>query len=319
MPQVMTVRGPIAAGALGFTLPHEHTFLNLAAFPTSATLSGLDAVIDPVRHMQILIDELRIFRQEGGASIVDTTNRNMGGDIRATLRLSEATGIHIIAGCGWYREAFMGEELSFTPTDRLAEELIWEIEHGICEGPNRNCTFIRPGIIGEIGTNLLHLSAKEERCLRAMAKAQRRTGLALTTHLPQGGVALEVLDIVAEHNVPADRVIIGHADIYMDVDYHVALMKRGAYVEFDNIGAHYDVPRQEPALVEHIFRLIQRGHVERILLSQDTCWRSRLAHWGGHGYGYIQRTFLPLLRARGISEEAIHIMTVENPARVLAV
>lgn len=313
MSQVMTVRGPLAADALGFTLPHEHTFLNLAAFPTGTTIGGLDAVIDPIRHTQILTDELAIFKQLGGVSLVDLTVRNMGGDILATRRLSEATGINIIVGCGWYREAFMEEALYYRPTEHLAEELIYEIEHGFGD------TGIRPGIIGEIGTNLLHLSAKEERCLRAMAKAQRRTGLALTTHLPQGGVGLEVLDVVQEHGVPADRVIIGHADIYMDLEYHVALMKRGAYVEFDNIGARYDVPRQEPALVEHIFRLIQASYLERILLSHDACWRSRLAYWGGHGYGYLTHTFLPLLRARGVSDEAIHIMTVENPARVLAI
>jgi len=312
MPQVMTVRGPIPADALGFTLPHEHTFLNLAAFPTSATLSGLDAIIDPVRHTQILIDELALFKQLGGVSLVDLTNRNMGGDVQATRRLSEATGVNIIVGCGWYREAFMDEFLYYKPTEELAEELIYEIEHGFGN------TGIRPGIIGEIGTNLLHLSAKEERCLRAMAKAQRRTGLALTTHLPQGGVGLELLDIVQEHGVPGDRVIIGHADIYMDAAYHVALIKRGAYVEFDNIGAHYDVPRQEPALVEHICRLIEAGYVKQILLSHDSCWRSRLAHWGGPGYVYLFRTFLSLLQARGISDEAIHIMTVENPKRVLA-
>jgi phosphotriesterase-related protein len=311
--QVMTVRGPLAADALGFTLPHEHTFLNLAAFPTGTTIGGLDAVIDPIRHTQILTDELAIFRQLGGVSLVDVTTRNIGGDIEATRRLSEATGINIIYGCGWYREAFMEEALANRPTAQLTEELIYEIEHGIGN------TGIRPGIIGEIGTNLLHLSAKEERCLRAMAKAQRRTGLALTTHLPQGGVGLELLDIVQEHGVPADRVIIGHSDIYMDVAYHVALMERGAYVQFDNIGAHYDAPRQEPALVEHIFRLIEAGTVERILLSHDVCWRSRLAYWGGHGYGYLAHTFLPLLRARGVSDEAIHIMTVENPARVLAI
>jgi phosphotriesterase-related protein len=170
MPQVMTVRGPLAADALGFTLPHEHTFLNLAAFPTSATLSGLDAIVDPVRHTQILVDELTMFKQLGGVSVADVTTRNMGGDVQATRRLSEATGINIIYGCGWYREAFMDEFLYYKPTEELAEELIYEIEHGFGN------TGIRPGIIGEIGTNLLHLSAKEERCLRAMAKAQRRTG-----------------------------------------------------------------------------------------------------------------------------------------------
>ena len=164
-----------------------------------------------------------------------------------------------------------------------------------------------------------HLTAKEERCLRAEAKAQRRTGLAMTTHLPKAGVGFEVLDILGEYGVPPDRVIIGHSDIYKEVEYHAALVKRGAYVQYDNIGTAYDAPRGEPDLVNLVAELVHRGYAERILLSHDICWRSHLGYYDGHGFDYLATTFLPKLREKGVSDEAIHTMTVENPKRVLAV
>jgi phosphotriesterase-related protein len=299
--------------ALGFTLPHEHIFLNLTAYPTGTQMAGPDAVIDPVRHTQLMIEELAAFQRFGGTSLVELTVRNMGGDVEALRRMSEVTGLNIIVGCGWYRDSYMENDLHYRPTDQLAEELINEIEHGFGN------TGIRPGILGETGTNFLHLTAKEERCLRAVAKAQRKTGLAITTHLPQGGVGFELLDVLQEHGVPPDRVIIGHADVYMDIAYHAALAKRGAYVQYDNIGSKYDLPRQEPALVAEVVEMIRQGYVERILLSHDVCWRSHLAAYNGKGFDYIPRCFLPALRARGVSDEAIHTMTVVNPQRVLAV
>ncbi len=44
----------------------------------------------------------------------------------------------------------------------------------------------------------------------------------------------------------------------------------------------------------------------------------QLASYGGVGYGNVVTNFLPLLRTRGVSEEQIHQMTVENPARAMA-
>jgi len=309
----MTVLGPISPDALGFTLPHEHIFADLTAFPKGITIGGLDAIVDPVRHSDIMLDELKAFQAVGGKSLVELTCRNMGGDIRAVKRMAEVTGLNIIAGCGWYRESYIENDIYYRSTDELAEELIDEIEHGI------DGTDIRPGIIGEIGTNYYHLTAKEERCLRAEAKAQRRTGLAMTTHLPKGGVALEVLDILAEHDVPPDRIILGHCDIYQNLEYHAALIKKGAYVQYDNIGTAYDMPRQEPNLINLVVELIRQGYAERILLSHDILWKSRHKYWNPHdGFDYLSKTFLPKLKEKGVSDEAIHIMTVENLRRVLA-
>ncbi len=315
MAQIMTVCGPIAPDELGFALPHEHIFIDLTAFPGGITMHGLDGFIDPVRHTDIMIEEVRAFQAAGGSSIVDVTCRNMGGDIRALKGVAEATGVHIIAGCGWYRESYMDHDLYYRSTNELAESLIDEIEHGL------GGTDIRPGILGEIGVNYnhYHLSAKEERCLRAVAKAQQYSGLAVTTHLPKARVAHEVLDVLGEHDVPAERVILGHSDAYKDAGYHASLMQRGAYVQYDNIGSTLDAPWGESELLDLMFELLGQGYVERILLSQDICGRSHMKHYGGRGFDYIATKFLPKLRERGISEEQIQIMTVENPKRVLAV
>jgi predicted metal-dependent phosphotriesterase family hydrolase len=259
-----------------------------------------------------LVQEMRDFQAVGGKSIVDLTCRNMGGDVRALKRISETTGVNIVAACGWYRESYMEPAIYHRPTNELAEELIHDIEHGL------DGTDIRPGIIGEIGTeyNHPHFSAKEERCLRAIAKAQRRSGLAITTHMPMA-IGFELLDILAEYDVPPERVIIGHCETKRYLDYHVALIKRGAYLEFDNMV--YDGPQYVPELVAYVAELVRQGFADHILLSHDICWRTRLKHFGGNGLDYLGVHFIPMLKDAGVDDEAIHTMTVENPRRVLAI
>ncbi|HEY7589510.1 MAG TPA: hypothetical protein VH723_00820, partial [Candidatus Limnocylindrales bacterium] len=62
-----------------------------------------------------------------------------------------------------------------------------------------------------------------------------------------------------------------------------------------------------------------RGHVERVLLSQDVCHNSQLKRYGGNGYTYLHETFLPRLREAGASDAEIETMTVANPRRILTV
>jgi phosphotriesterase-related protein len=65
--------------------------------------------------------------------------------------------------------------------------------------------------------------------------------------------------------------------------------------------------------------LLSRGHSVRILLSQDVCHNQQLRHYDGHGYTYIQETFLPRLREAGVSEAEIEQLTVTNPRRALTI
>ncbi len=64
-------------------------------------------------------------------------------------------------------------------------------------------------------------------------------------------------------------------------------------------------------------RLIERGHLDQIVISHDICYRSQLQEFGGHGYGHIFRNVLPLMPRRDFSEAEIQRSMVETLARLL--
>jgi phosphotriesterase-related protein len=182
-------------------------------------------------------------------------------------------------------------------------------------------TGIRPGIIGEIGTDKPWLSPAEERVHRAVARAARRTGMAVTTHAVLSPVGLEQLKIFEEEGLDPARVVIGHADSYPHLDHYLEIIRRGASVEFDFLGMSFTPQERvdEPRIIELLTELVSRGHAERVLLSQDVCHNQQLKHYGGNGYTYLADSFLPRLRAAGLPETVIDTITVANPRRLLTI
>ena len=75
----------------------------------------------------------------------------------------------------------------------------------------------------------------------------------------------------------------------------------------------------EERTVELLCELLARGHADRVLLSQDVCNDSQLVRFGGNGYAYLAGTFVPRLRAAGVSDAEIETMTVANPRRLLTI
>jgi len=219
-------------------------------------------------------------------------------------------------GCGWYRGAYYPPEarIDRRSVDDLADELVAEFEEGV------GSSGIRPGIVGEIGTDKPWLSAQEERVHRAAARAARRTGMALTTHAVMSAVGLAQLDIFEEEGLDPARVIIGHADSYPALDHQLAIVERGACVEYDFLGMRFTPTEEhgEPRTIRLVLELLERGHGDRLLLSQDVCHNGQLKAYGGRGYSYLAETFLPRLREAGVPEDAIRRMTVDTPARLLA-
>ena len=179
-------------------------------------------------------------------------------------------------------------------------------------------TGVRPGIIGEIGTDKPWVSAHEERVHRAAARAARETGMAITTHGVRSPVALAQLRIFEEEGVDPARVVIGHADSYPVLDHFLAILERGANLQFDFLGHRFQTEEaEEPRLVEHIVELLERGWGGQLLLSQDVCHNSQLKARGGFGYTYLQQHFLPTLRTAAVGEGELQQITVDNPRRIL--
>lgn len=311
MPHVQTVLGPIDPGSLGWTLPHEHTQIALWQIPDRWDYWQL------TRDEPVILDELRLFREAGGRGLVDLTLTGVGRDPAWLAGLARASGLHLVMGCGWYREAYYPAEalIDRRSVDSLADELVREATEGAADSG------VRPGIIGEIGTDKPWISPAEERVHRAVARAARRTGLAISTHAVLSPVGLDQLGIFEAEGADPTRVVIGHADSFPVLDHYLAIVGRGASVEFDFLGMSFTPQERhgEARVVELLCDLLGRGHVDRILLSQDVCHDSQLTRYEGNGYIHLARTFLPRLRAAGVSEAEIETMTVANPRRLLTI
>lgn len=309
--RVQTVLGAIDPADLGVTLPHEHTAITLWQIPNRWDYWELR------RDEPVILDELRRFRDAGGRSLVDLTLPGVGRDPEWLRRLSETSGLSIVMGAGWYREPYYPPEalIDRRSVDSLADELVRDATEGVAG------TGIRAGILGEIGTDKPWLSAREERVHRAVARAARRTGLAISTHAAQSAVGLDQLRVFEEEGADLSRIVIGHADSNPSLEYYRAIIERGASVEFDFLGMSFTPLERhgEGRVVELIGELLARGHAERILLSQDVCHDSQLTRYGGNGYAYLAGSFLPRLRAAGVSEDEIRMITVDNPRRLLTI
>jgi len=311
MAHAETVLGRIDPAALGWVLPHEHTAIALWHIPNRWDYWELR------RDEPLIREELAAFRAAGGGALVDLTLDGVGRDPAWLAGIARATGLHIVMGAGWYRGAHYPAEalIDRRSVDALADVIVRDATDGVGE------TGIRAGIIGEIGTDKPWLSAQEERVHRAAARAARRTGLAITTHAVQSTVGLDQLDVFEAERADLSRVVIGHADSNPSLDYHLAIVGRGATVEFDFLGMAFTPLERhgEGRLIDTLKELLARGHVERILLSQDVCHDSQLKRYGGNGYTYLAERFLPELRSAGVSEDEIRTITVDNPRRLLTV
>jgi phosphotriesterase-related protein len=62
--------------------------------------------------------------------------------------------------------------------------------------------------------------------------------------------------------------------------------------------------------------LIEAGFGDRLLLSQDVFIKMMLSHYGGFGYAYVLRHFVPRLRRHGVGEDSIQAMLVDNPRSI---
>jgi predicted metal-dependent phosphotriesterase family hydrolase len=311
MAHVETVLGPIDPAELGFTLPHEHTQIALWHVPDRWDYWQL------TRDEPLILEELAAYRSTGGSGIVDLTPPGVGRDPAWLTRIARSSGLHVVMGCGWYRGAYYPAEtrIDRRSVDDLADELVREATDGVGDSG------VRPGIIGEIGTDKPWVSAMEERVHRAAARAARLTGLAITTHGILSAVGLDQLRIFEDEGADPGRVVIGHADSYPHLEHYLAILERGANLEFDFLGMSFTPTEHlgEGRVVELICDLLGRGHAGRLLLSQDVCHDSQLTRYGGNGYAYLARTFLPRLREAGVSEAEIETMTVSNPRRLLSV
>jgi predicted metal-dependent phosphotriesterase family hydrolase len=314
---IRTVNGDIAPTELGITLTHEHLWCDQRLCRSEGRFPS---VANPMvlQEVDLVIREVGVFVAAGGRGIAEMTVAGWGRDMGMLRQISQQSGAHVIATSGYYIEDCHPDFTRDATVDELTEFLVNELTEG-ADG-----TDIRPGIL-KSGVGRPVIEGVDRRCAIAVARAQKQTGVVITTHT-SGGSRFEIrggnlgtqhLDLFEAEGVDPARVIIGHTDENADIRQLWALARRGAAIQFDVIGKlHWLL---DETRVELLAKLADKGYLDRLLLSTDRNRVSELHVQNGPGYDHVIRDFIPKLRRAGFDDAAINTILVENPARVFAV
>jgi phosphotriesterase-related protein len=338
---VMTVLGPIPVEAMGITLMHEHIVLDTSSWwkrPCCATDIGLAekpldiAMIGELRmnpflnrdncglyDADVAAEELMRFVELGGRTVVDPTNVGIGRDPSALQRISRRTGLNIVMGAGFYLQPSHPDYVKRMSVDDIAQAIVRDCG-GLDEKPEAAA-----GLIGEIGISK-DFTEEETKVLRGAARAARLTGVPLSIHLPGWERhAHRVLDVIEGEGADLRHTVLCHMNPSLrDGAYQRAVADRGAFLEYDMIGMDYfyaDQQAQSPCDEENaaaICSLVEDGYADRILLSQDVFLKMMLTRYGGFGYGYILKHFVPRLKRHGLNQVTIDRLLIDNPRRVFS-
>ncbi len=339
MSTVMTVLGPVDSADLGFTATHEHILNDVTSWFTPSISRGLDVdafrdapvamdnlwdlKYDPfgkldncrLDDVDLAVEELARFRELGGTTVLEATGLGVGRRLGDLATVSRRTGVNIVAGTGFYLEPSQPIWFQEATVDEVAAVIIQDLDVGQ--------NGVRPGFIGEIGVGAGFTPA-EHKSLRAACRAQRHSGLPVQVHLPAWfRRADEVLDVMEDEGVDPHAVVLCHMNPSgADLDYQLGLLRRGAWVQYDMVGAELfyadqgvQCPSDEDS-AGYLARLVDAGFGHRLLLSSDIFLKNLLRAYGGPGYAHIAQYFLPRLHRHGFDEATIRQLTVANPRAV---
>jgi predicted metal-dependent phosphotriesterase family hydrolase len=302
------VRGDISPDDLqGVTLTHEH----LITAPLPRLRDGDDLLLDDESRAT---HELTVFRQAGGAGLVELTTAEFGRDPAALRRISEASDIHVISTTGHVSEDYWrgALDLDNRAEDAMVEEFVGDLEAGF---PDATGPTVRAGVI-KAGTSMDAVTPTEERILRAAARAQVATGAPITTHTTAGTMAPDQARILLDAGADPTHVCLGHLDRRLDYDQHESLARQGFYLGYDCMSKDWYEP--DSRRVADIARLVAAGFVNRICIAGDLARRSQLVAWGGGpGYSYVPWRIAPWLRRVGLGQDEVEQLLVLNPAQSL--
>jgi phosphotriesterase-related protein len=318
--EVETIRGAIPTSDLGVTLMHEHVFV----LSPEIMANHPEGWGDEKDREDAAVEKLNALKAIGVDSIVDPTVIGIGRYIPRIQRVAARTDLQIVVATGLYTYNdvpmyfhFTGPGTALGGAETMTELFVRDITEGIAD------TGVKAAIL-KCATDAHGLTPGVERVLRAVAAAHRATGVPITTHThAHSRRGLDQQRIFAEEGVDLSRVIIGHSGDTKDIAYLEELIAAGSYLGMDRFGVDNILSFDDR--VDIVAQMCERGHADKMVLAHDaSCyidWLPEAAlplvlpNWH---YLHIHNDVLPALRARGVSEDQITTMLVDNPRAIFS-
>jgi phosphotriesterase-related protein len=308
MSTVQTALGPIATAELGPTLMHEHIVTR-----SPGVQENWPHLWDREAIVALAERKLTDLHGRGIRAIVDLTTVDLGRDIDLIAAVARRSPVRVIVATGvwWMPQRYFGAH----GIDDVAALFVRDITQGI------GLSGIKAAII-KCATDTAGVTPVIENILRASARAQKATGVPISTHTWAAGRVGEVQQaIFAQEGVDLRRVIIGHSGDSDDLAYLRGLMERGSTIGMDRFGLEHFLPTEKR--VEVLARLCAEGYAGRMVLSHDAnCWSDMLSEEAKRRtrprwhYNHISDDILPALRKAGVKEDQLEQMLVGNPRAV---
>jgi phosphotriesterase-related protein len=317
MAQINTAGGTADTAELGQTLMHEHVFVL-----SPEIQSNYPDIWDEDRRVDEAVVRLNELAAAGVGTIVDLTVIGLGRYIPRIAKIAAQTSLNIVVATGLYTYdevphyfQHRGPGTLTGGPEIMVDMFVRDITKGMTD------TGVRAGIL-KCATDEPGVTPGVERVLRSVAQAHRATGVPISTHThAPTRRGLEQQDIFDQEGVDLSRVVIGHSGDTTDVAYLEEVIARGSYIGMDRFGL--DMMLSFEDRVQVVADMCERGHHDRMVLSHDTAchndWLdddalSRLTpRWN---FLHITNDVVPALSKKGVSDEQIHAMLVDNPRRI---
>jgi len=298
-----TSLGPKRADELGTILPHEHLFVDLGPIESE---SYLNAHVGEA--VAVMLPEVARIKAQGVTALVECTPVGVGRRADIDVEISKASDLPVVLPTGIYREPWVPQWAREADEEMLTEWMVKELTEGI-ETTGVQAAWIKISA-GDDG-----MTSCERKILRAAASAGIATGAVIGSHTIRGSVVRDQLDVIEKSGYDPSRFIWIHTQAEVKADMHLEIGRRGAWLEYDGIGA-----QEDEWYIEAIHRLLEAGYGGQLLLSQDRGWYDPSKPGGGEvkPFTYLIGSFLPKLRESGVDDEAITQLTCHNPFKAFA-
>jgi phosphotriesterase-related protein len=315
MATVETVNGPVDAHQLGLTLIHEHFKAT-----DEAGRFQFPHLYDETSEWENAISDANAVKGHGVQTVVEPSAMFLTRDAAFSKRVADESGLQVVLATGVYTYDHLPQLLLHRDEDAVAEIFVHEIENGI-QG-----TGIKPALI-KCAADEPGVTPNVEKIHRAAARASQQTGRPIMAHSrPASGTGLEQMRVFADEGVDPSRIQIAHTGDTDDLDYIERLLDTGCWIGMDRYGLDLFLPT--PQRNATVLALLERGYADRMFLSQDYC--STLDWFPLEVQEYLKATevpqwsmtvlfeeIIPELKERGMTDDQLNQMMVENPKRWL--
>lgn len=303
MPKLITTHGALPREDVGLILPHEHIFVDLGPIEAESWRAARADQVIPVMQPQVAAA-----KAAGVTALVECTPVGVGRRVDIVAAVARAADLPVVVATGLYREPWIPGWARAASEDELTGWMVRELTEGIEE------TGVRAAWI-KLSAGDDGITPLEAKVLRAAGRAAAATGAVIGSHTIRGCVVRDQLAILEAAGGSPERFIWIHTQAEPDFALHLELARRGAWIEYDAIGALDDA-----RFIRLIVDILDAGLGHRLLLSHDRGWYDPSQPGGGaqQPFTYLSQVFLPKLAAAGVDSATVRRLTADNPFSAFA-